>query len=52
CSIPVFEDLLPEPHNGFVMKLLFLLCHMPLFPPKSFIMKLKPKQGIRLGRPF
>ncbi|KIM51114.1 hypothetical protein SCLCIDRAFT_33728 [Scleroderma citrinum Foug A] len=27
CSIPVFEDLLPEPHNDFMMKLLFLLCH-------------------------
>ncbi|KIM52323.1 hypothetical protein SCLCIDRAFT_141368, partial [Scleroderma citrinum Foug A] len=27
CSIPVFEKLLPEPHNTLVMTLLFLLCH-------------------------
>ncbi|RXW25756.1 hypothetical protein EST38_g6 [Candolleomyces aberdarensis] len=24
CSIPAFESLLPEPHNGIVMKLLFI----------------------------
>ena len=26
CSIPVFEDLLPEPHNGIILNLLFVLC--------------------------
>lgn len=26
CSIPVFEGLLPEPHNGIVLDLLFILC--------------------------
>jgi hypothetical protein len=26
CAIPVFEGLLPEPHNAIVLKLLYLLC--------------------------
>jgi hypothetical protein len=27
CAIPVFEGLLPEPHNKFVMELLFTMVH-------------------------
>jgi len=27
CALPVFENLLPEPHNSQVQRLLFLLCH-------------------------
>ena len=27
CAIPVFEGLLPEPHNLYVLKLLFNLAH-------------------------
>jgi len=27
CAIPVFEGLLPEPHNKFVMELLFTMAH-------------------------
>jgi len=27
CALPVFENLLPEPHNSQVQQLLFLLCH-------------------------
>ena len=27
CAIPVFEGLLPEPHNGYLLKLLFNLAH-------------------------
>ncbi|KAI9569128.1 hypothetical protein HD554DRAFT_2020941, partial [Boletus coccyginus] len=27
CAIPVFEGLIPEPHNGRILHLLFLLCH-------------------------
>lgn len=27
CSIPVFDGLLPEPHNSLVLELLFTLCH-------------------------
>ncbi|KAJ3557352.1 hypothetical protein NP233_g11763 [Leucocoprinus birnbaumii] len=27
CSMPVFEGLLPEPHNQIVLDLLFSLCH-------------------------
>ena len=27
CAIPVFEGLLPEPHNSYVLKLLFDLAH-------------------------
>jgi hypothetical protein len=27
CSIPVFEGLLPEPHNTIVLKLLFTMAH-------------------------
>ncbi|KIJ64394.1 hypothetical protein HYDPIDRAFT_90003, partial [Hydnomerulius pinastri MD-312] len=27
CAIPVFDKLLPEPHNASVKTLLFLLCH-------------------------
>ncbi|KIM56663.1 hypothetical protein SCLCIDRAFT_132064, partial [Scleroderma citrinum Foug A] len=27
CTIPVFDKLLPEPHNTSVTTLLFLLCH-------------------------
>ncbi|KAF8842659.1 hypothetical protein BDN67DRAFT_989041 [Paxillus ammoniavirescens] len=27
CSIPVFDQLLPEPHNTHVQQLLFQLCH-------------------------
>lgn len=27
CAIPVFEGLLPEPHNHKVLRLLFALCH-------------------------
>ena len=26
CSIPVFEELLPEPHNTVILDLLFVLC--------------------------
>ena len=26
CSIPVFENLLPEPHNTLILDLLFILC--------------------------
>jgi len=26
CSLPVFEELLPEPHNTIVLDLLFVLC--------------------------
>src|SRR5271155_1694208 len=26
CSIPVFEHLLPQPHNDIVLDLLFILC--------------------------
>ena len=26
CSIPVFEDLLPSPHNRIILDLLFILC--------------------------
>ncbi|KIJ65337.1 hypothetical protein HYDPIDRAFT_28047, partial [Hydnomerulius pinastri MD-312] len=26
CALPVFEGLLPEPHNSSVLRLLFLLC--------------------------
>jgi len=27
CAIPVFEGLLPEPHNTYILKLLFDLAH-------------------------
>ncbi|KAF9227536.1 hypothetical protein BS17DRAFT_793237 [Gyrodon lividus] len=27
CAIPVFETLMPEPHNSRVLQLLFTLCH-------------------------
>jgi len=27
CAIPVFKDLLPEPHNKRLLKLLFLMAH-------------------------
>jgi hypothetical protein len=27
CSIPVFDGLLPEPHNGAILQLLFLCAH-------------------------
>ncbi|KIK14841.1 hypothetical protein PISMIDRAFT_79551, partial [Pisolithus microcarpus 441] len=27
CAIPVFTGLLPEPHNGQIIKLLFVLAH-------------------------
>ena len=27
CALPVFENLLPEPHNSQIQQLLFLLCH-------------------------
>ena len=27
CAIPVFDGLLPEPHNTYVLKLLFELAH-------------------------
>jgi hypothetical protein len=27
CAIPVFEGLLPEPHNGRILKLLFTFAH-------------------------
>ena len=27
CALPVFENLLPEPHNSVVLKLLHLLCY-------------------------
>ncbi|KIJ05950.1 hypothetical protein PAXINDRAFT_92715, partial [Paxillus involutus ATCC 200175] len=27
CTLPVFENLLPEPHNSHVQCLLFYLCH-------------------------
>jgi len=27
CAIPVFDGLLPEPHNGAILKLLFVMAH-------------------------
>ncbi|KIK21724.1 hypothetical protein PISMIDRAFT_77613, partial [Pisolithus microcarpus 441] len=27
CAIPIFTGLLPEPHNGQIIKLLFVLAH-------------------------
>lgn len=27
CAIPVFDGLLPEPHNSSIMRLLFLCAH-------------------------
>ena len=27
CTLPVFKELLPEPHNTVILELLYLLCH-------------------------